>query len=91
LKEKVLADTGCRILQCLGHDSDAVYAGEQEDAMTEVLALHQKIDGENNDDPKSPDRAQEAHEELDRGLELGSIGVHHPNGLRLRQWLLDAR
>ncbi len=58
--------------------------------MAEVLALHQEIDGEDDDYTESPDGAEEAQEELDGGLELGAIGVHDANGLGLREWLLDA-
>ena len=72
-------------------EPDAAHAGEEEDAMAEVLAFHQEIDGENDDDAESPYRAQKAHEELDGGLELVAIGVHDANGLGLREWLLDAR
>ena len=87
LKEKVLADAGCGILQGLGHESDAADAGEEEDAMAEVLALHQEIDGEDDDDAEGPDGAEEAHKELGGGLELGAIGVHDAHGLGLREWL----
>jgi len=90
LKEKVLADAGCGILQSLGHESDAADAGEKEDAVAEVLALQQEIDGENDDDAEGPDGAEEAHKELGGGLELGAIGVHDAHGLGLRQWILDA-
>ena len=49
LEEQVLADAGGGILQGLGHDADAAHAGEEEDAMTQVLALHEEIDGEDDD------------------------------------------
>jgi hypothetical protein len=39
LKEKVLADAGCGILQGLVHQPDAAHAGEAEDAMTEILTV----------------------------------------------------
>ncbi len=57
--------------------------------MAEVLALHQEIDGENDDDAEGPDGVQEAHEELE-GLELGASGVHDANGLGLRERLPGA-
>ncbi len=58
--------------------------------MAEVLALHQEIDGENDDYAESPDGAEEAHQEFDGGLELGAIGVHDAHWLGLREWLLGA-
>jgi hypothetical protein len=89
LKDKVLADAGCGILQGLGHQPDAAHAREEEDAMAQVLALHQEIDGENDHDAEGPDGVQEAQKELE-GLELGASGVHDANGLGLREWLPGA-
>ena len=63
---------------------DAAHAGEEEDAVTEVLALHQQIDGEDDDDAEGSDGAEEAHEEFGGGLELGAVGVDDADGLDLR-------
>ena len=56
--------------------------------MAEVLAFHQEIDGEDDDDAEGSDGPEEAHEEFGGGLELGSIGVDDADGLDLREWLL---
>src|ERR1700722_7087486 len=90
LKEKVLADAGCGILQGLGHEPYVPHAGEDEDAMAEVLALHQEIDGKDDDNAECPDGAQEAHDKFGGGAELGAFGIHDANGLSLREWLLGA-
>ena len=59
--------------------------------MTEILALHQEVDGEDDDDAEGSDGAEEAHEELGGGLELGAAGVDDADGLDLRGWLLGGR
>ncbi len=81
LKEEILADAGGGILEGLGHEADAAHAGEQEDAVTEVLALHEEIDGEDDDDTEGSDGPEEAHEEFGGGLELGAVGIDDADGL----------
>ena len=68
-----MADAGGGVLQGLGHEADAAYAGEEEDAMTEVFALHQEVDGEDDDDTEGSDGAEEAHEEFGGGFELCAV------------------
>ena len=72
----------------LGHDADAAHAGEQEDAVAQLLALHEEVDGEDDDDADGADGAEEAHEELGGRLELGAAGVDDADGLDLRGRLL---
>ena len=83
LEEEVLADAGGGILEGLGHEADAAHAGEEEDAMAEILALHQEIDGEDDDDAEGSDGAEEAHEEFGAVLELGAVGIDDADGLGL--------
>jgi hypothetical protein len=91
LKEKILADAGGSILQCLSHDADATDAGEEEDAVSEVLALHKEIDGEDDDYTEGPDGAEKAHEKFSGGLKLSAIGVDDTDGLGARVRLLRVR
>ena len=42
------------------------HAGEQEDAVAELLALHEEINREDDDDADCSDGAEEAHEEFRR-------------------------
>jgi len=84
-----LADAGGGFLKGLGHEVDASHAGEQEDAVTELLALHEEVDGEDDDDADGSDGAEEAHEEFGGGLELGAVGVDDADGLDLRWGLLE--
>ena len=75
MKKKVPADAACRILQGLVHEPDPANAGQKEDATAEVLALHQEIDGENNDHPEGTNGAQKVHQELDGRLQAGSANI----------------
>jgi hypothetical protein len=86
LKEEVLTDAGGRILQGLVHEPDAAHAGEQEDATAKVFALHEEIDGDDDDNPEGSDGANEAHEEFGGVLKLAAIGVDDANGLGFRGW-----
>ncbi len=88
LKEEVLADAGGGFLKSLRHETDAAHAGEEEDAVAQVFALHQEIDGEDDDDAYGSYRTEEAHEEVGGGLELASVGVDDANGLDLSGRLL---
>jgi hypothetical protein len=90
LKEEILADAGGGILKCLGHQADAAHTGEEEDAVAEVLALHQKIDGEDDDDAEGSDGPEETHENFGGGLELSAVGIDDANGLDLGGELLGA-
>ena len=83
-----MADAGGGILEGLGHDADAAHAGEKEDAVAEVLALHQEVNGEDDDDAEGSDGPEEGHQGLGGGLELGSVGVDDADGLGLGGWLL---
>ena len=78
-----MADASGGILEGLGHEADAAHAGEQEDAVTELLALHQEIDGKDDNDAADADGAQEAHQEFSRGLELGAMGIDDADGCGL--------
>ena len=78
-----MADAGGGVLQGLGHEADAAHAGEEEDAVAKVLALHEEIDGEDDDDAEGSDGAKEAHEEFGGGLELGAVGIDDADGLGL--------
>ena len=91
LKEEVLADAGGGFLQGLGHEADAAHAGEEEDAVAKVLALHEEVDGEDDDDAEGSDGAEEAHEEFGGGLELAAVGVDDADGLDLGGGLLGVR
>ena len=51
--------------------------------MAEVLALHQQVDGEDDDDAEGSDGAEEAHEEFGGGLELGAVGIDDADRLGL--------
>jgi hypothetical protein len=51
--------------------------------MTEILALHEEINGEDNDDAEGPDGAEEAHEKFCGGLELRVVLVDDADWLRL--------
>ena len=66
-----MADAGGCILQGLGHDADAAHTGEEQDAVTEVLALHQEVNGEDDDDAEGSDGAEETHQEFGGGLRVG--------------------
>ena len=88
LEEEVLADAGGGFLEGLGHEADATHAGEKEDAVAEILALHEEVDGEDDDDSEDSDGAEEAHEEFGGGLELGTVGVDDADGLNLGGGLL---
>ena len=90
LEEQVLADAGGCILQGLGHDADAAHSGEQQDAVTELLTLHQQVDGEDDDDAEGSDGAEETHEEFCGVLELSAVGIDDPDGLDLRRGLLGS-
>ena len=57
LKEEVLADAGGGLLKGLGHQVDAAHAGEQEDAVAKVFALHEQVDSEDDDDTDGSDGA----------------------------------
>ena len=81
LKDEVLADAVGGILDGLGHEADATHAGEEEDAMAELLALHEEVDGEDDDDAADSDGAEEAHEKFCGGLELGAVGIDEADGL----------
>ncbi len=89
LEEEVLTDAGGGLLQGLGHEADASHAGEKEDAVAEVLALHEEVDGEDDDDADGSDGAEEAHEKLGGGLELAAVGIDDANGLDLCGGLLE--
>jgi hypothetical protein len=43
--------------------------------MTEIFALHQQIDGEDDDDAEGSDGAEVTHENFGSGLELSAVGV----------------
>ena len=90
LEEQVLADAGGCVLQGLGHDADAAHSGEEEDAVTEIFALHQEVDGEDDDDAQGSDGAEETGEEFGGGLELRAVGIDDADGLDLRGGLLGA-
>ena len=87
LEEEILADAGGGILERARHQTDAAHAGEEEDAMTEVFALHEEVDGEDDDDAEGSDGPEKAHEEFGGGLELGAVGVDDADGLGLRDRL----
>lgn len=78
-----MADAGCGILECLRHDADSAHAGEEKDAVTKVLALHEEVDGEDDDDAEGSDGAKEPHEELSGGFELGAFGIDDADRLGL--------
>jgi hypothetical protein len=88
LEEEILADAGGGILQGLGHQADAAHAGEEEDAVAEVLALHQQINGEDDDDAEGSNGPEETHEDFGGGLELGALGIDDADGLDLGGGLL---
>ena len=52
--------------------------------MAEVFALHEEVDGEDDDDTEGSDRPEEAHKEFGGGLKLGATGVDDADGLDLR-------
>jgi len=79
-----LADAGRSLLQGLGHKVDAAHTGEEEDAVAQILALHQEVDGEDDDDADGSDGAQKAHQQLGGGLQLGAVGVDDADRLNLQ-------
>jgi hypothetical protein len=81
LEEEILADAGGGLLKGLGHEVDAAHAGEEEDAVAEILALHEEVDGEDDDDADGSDGSEEAHEQLGGGLELSAVGIDDTDGL----------
>ena len=81
LEEEVLTDASGGVLEGLGHETDAAHAGEQEDAVAEILALHEEVDGEDDDDADDSDGVEKAHEEFGGGLDLGAVGVDDADGL----------
>jgi len=58
--------------------------------VTEVLALHEEIDSEDDDDAEGPDGAEETHQEFGGGLELSAVRVDDADGLDLRGGLLGS-
>jgi hypothetical protein len=49
--------------------------------VTKILALHEEVNGEDDDDADDSDGAEEAHKEFGGGLELGAIGIDDADGL----------
>jgi len=83
LEEEILADAGSGILERARHETDAAHAGEEEDAIAEVLALHEEVDGEDDDDTEGSNGPKEAHDEIGGGLQLSTVGVDDADGLHL--------
>jgi hypothetical protein len=75
----------------LRHDADAAHASEEKDAVTEILALHEEVDGEDDDDTEGSDGAKEPHEEFGGGFELSAVGIDDADRLWLRRGLCVSR